>query len=158
MKAPRSSLQAPVRLPDGSPSLTQDQRLAWLNELLTGSSESLQYRVAGTLLLLYAQPLVRVAALPTSAVTVADRAVTITLAKHAAPVPDPFAGLLREHLARRPNLRTGSTTSPWLFPGTRAGSLWSVIRRFRTRVKVPGRGRRCGVGCCLCGAVPSCAW
>lgn len=35
-----------------SPSLTQDQRLAWINELLTGSSESLPYRVAGLLLLL----------------------------------------------------------------------------------------------------------
>jgi hypothetical protein len=36
--------------------LTQEQRLAWLNELLTGEAESLPYRVAGTLLLLYAQP------------------------------------------------------------------------------------------------------
>ncbi len=30
-----------------SPSLSQDQRLAWIHELLTGSSESLPYRVAG---------------------------------------------------------------------------------------------------------------
>lgn len=41
-----------------SPSLSQDQRIAWIHELLTGTSESLTYRVAGTLLLLYAQPLV----------------------------------------------------------------------------------------------------
>ena len=37
--------------------LTQDQRLAWIKELLTGDTESLPYRVAGTLVLLYAQPL-----------------------------------------------------------------------------------------------------
>ncbi|MDX6240569.1 MAG: hypothetical protein QOG10_5389, partial [Kribbellaceae bacterium] len=43
-----------------SPSLSQDQRLAWIHELLTGTSESLPYRVAGMLLLLYAQPLVKV--------------------------------------------------------------------------------------------------
>ncbi|WP_346995734.1 hypothetical protein [Dietzia sp. SLG310A2-38A2] len=39
-----------------SPSLTQDQRIAWIYELLTGNSEALPYRVAGTLLLLYARP------------------------------------------------------------------------------------------------------
>jgi len=43
--------------------LTQNQRLAWIKELLTGDAESLPYRVAGILLLLYAQPLVRIAAL-----------------------------------------------------------------------------------------------
>lgn len=117
-----TGLEVQHRLPQRSPSLTQDQRLAWLNELLTGSSESLPYRVAGTLLLLYAQPLVRVAALPASAVTIAERGVTIALGKHPAPVPDPFTDLVREHVARRPNLRTGASgTSPWLFPGTRAG-------------------------------------
>ncbi len=50
-----------------SRALTHDQRLAWLHELLEGSSESLSYRVAGILLLLYAQPLTKVAALRTSA-------------------------------------------------------------------------------------------
>lgn len=42
----------------------------------------------------------------------------VTLGLHPVPVTE----LLREHLAKRPNLRTGSDTqSPWLFPGTRAG-------------------------------------
>lgn len=44
-----TGLKVPHRLSEGSPSLTQDQRLAWLDELLTGTSESLPYRVAGTL-------------------------------------------------------------------------------------------------------------
>jgi hypothetical protein len=51
---------------EGRPAIQQEQRLAWLRELLTGTSESLPYRVAGTLLLLYAQPIVRVAALRTT--------------------------------------------------------------------------------------------
>ncbi|MDT5357268.1 MAG: hypothetical protein QOJ56_5800, partial [Mycobacterium sp.] len=44
---------------DSARFLTQDQRLAWIKLLLGGDAESLPYRVAGTLLLLYAQPLVK---------------------------------------------------------------------------------------------------
>ena len=106
------------------PAITQEQRLAWLRELLTGTSESRPYRVAGVLLLLYAQPLVRVAKLRTNAIETNETAgaTRITFGTHPVPVPQPFAELLREHLGSRPNLRTGSDdNSPWLFPGTRAG-------------------------------------
>lgn len=38
------------------------------------------------------------------------------------PLPEPFAELMRTHLANRPNMRTtNSAGSTWLFPGTRAG-------------------------------------
>jgi hypothetical protein len=105
-----------------SPSLSQDQRLAWIHELLTGTSESLPYRVAGMLLLLYAQPLVKVVMLPTSVVDDSDTGMSITLGAHPTDVPEPFASLIREHLAARPNLRTGAgTESPWMFPSTLAG-------------------------------------
>lgn len=103
-----------------SPSLSQDQRIAWIHELLTGTSESLTYRVAGTLLLLYAQPLVKVVALPTTVIDDGDSSMSINLGRHPTEVPEPFASLLRNHLATRPNLRTGAgPDSPWLFPGTR---------------------------------------
>lgn len=108
----------------GRPALPQNQRLAWLKELLTGTSESLPYRIAGTLLLLYAQPLVRVAALRTDDISINDTTgtMTISLGTHPVPVPPPLAELLRKHLQNRPNLRTGSdTASPWLFPGSRTG-------------------------------------
>lgn len=105
-----------------SPSLSQDQRLAWIHELLTGTSESLPYRVVGMLLLLYAQPLVKVVTLPTSVIDDGDSGMSITLGQHPTDVPEPFASLLREHLASRPNLRTGAgPDSPWLFPSTLAG-------------------------------------
>jgi hypothetical protein len=105
-----------------SPSLSQDQRLAWIHELLTGTSESLPYRVAGILLLLYAQPLVKVVALQTRVIDDNDTGMSITLGQHPTDVPEPFASLLREHLAARPNLRTGAgPDSPWLFPSSLAG-------------------------------------
>jgi len=105
-----------------SPSLSQDQRIAWIHELLIGTSETLPYRVAGTLLLLYAQPLVKVVTFPTSIVDDSDSGMSITLGAHPTDVPEPFASLIREHLVSRPNLRTGAgANSPWMFPSTLAG-------------------------------------
>jgi hypothetical protein len=99
--------------------LTQDQRLAWIKELLTGDMESLPYRVAGTLLLLYAQPLMKIVALPTTAIDIATDEKRISLGAEPVPVPEPFAGMLKHHLHNRPNLRTagGMVANPWLFPG-----------------------------------------
>lgn len=62
-------MQIGFRQAKTTPAITQDQRLAWLKELLTGDSESLPYRVAGVLLLLYAQPLTKIAALQITAVS-----------------------------------------------------------------------------------------
>jgi hypothetical protein len=76
-----------------SPSLSQDQRLAWIHELLTGTSESFPYRVAGMLLLLYAQPLVKVVTFSTSIVDDGDTGMSITLGAHPTDVPEPFASL-----------------------------------------------------------------
>lgn len=51
------------------------------------------------------------------------RELRISLGKEPAPVPEPFAGMLRHHLNNRPNLRTagGAVATPWLFPGYHAG-------------------------------------
>lgn len=47
---------------------------------------------------------------------------SITLGSHPTDVPEPFASLLRDHLAARPNLCTvAGPDSPWLFPSTLAG-------------------------------------
>jgi hypothetical protein len=104
--------------------LTQEQRLAWLKELLTGEAESLPYRVAGTLLMLYAQPLTRIVALKTTAIVPDPREMRISLGAEPVPVPAPFAGMLSHHLHNRPNLRTGGgmVANPWLFPGYHPGT------------------------------------
>ncbi|WP_246136447.1 recombinase XerD [Leekyejoonella antrihumi] len=117
-----TTLEIHARPTRHSPCLTQEQRLAWLRELLADDREMLSYRVAGALLLLYAQPLVKIAALPTSTIEADEAHMTILLGQHPVPVLEPFDGLLRQHLAHRSNLRTTTTTSPWLFPGRRAGT------------------------------------
>jgi hypothetical protein len=106
-----------------TPTITQEQRLGWLKELLTGDAESLPYRVAGILLLLYAQPLTKIAALQATAVTRVDGETRIALGREPIPVPEPFASQLNYHLHHRPNLRTagGAIGTPWLFPSCRPG-------------------------------------
>lgn len=104
-----------------SPSLTQEQRLQWIGELLTGTSESLPYRVAGILLLLLAQPLVKVAALRTDQLAPTPAGLTIRLGTKPLTLPEPFADLIWLHATNRPNLTTTAKNSSWLFPGHRAG-------------------------------------
>ncbi|MCV7236009.1 gluzincin family metallopeptidase [Mycobacterium branderi] len=125
--ANKSKINTTVRFvnqqPKHVPMLTQEQRLTWIKALLTGNPGSLHYRVAGLLLLLYAQPLVRIAALPATAVAVTTDEVRISLGNEPVPVPEPFASILVELVHRRPNLRTGGGTvpNPWLFPAHRPG-------------------------------------
>lgn len=107
--------------------MTQDDRLGWLGQCLAGEPDTLPYRVAAVLLLLYAQPLVLVAAMRTDQLQVAPAEILALLGKEPAAVPEPFAQLVRDHLRSRPNLRTGNTNgSPWLFPGYRAGRYLSA--------------------------------
>ena len=98
-------------------------RTCRIKELLTGDAESLHYGVAGMLLLLYAQPLVKVAALPTTAIVVTAGEIRISLGAEPVPVPEPFASMLKDHLHNRPNLRTagGIAANPWLFPSRHPG-------------------------------------
>jgi len=131
------SVQIGFRQAKTTPLIAQDHRLAWLKELLTGDSESLPYRVAGVLLLLYAQPLTKIAALQASAVSRADGETRIALGKDPVPVPEPFASQLNYHIRHRPNLRTagGAVGTPWLFPSSRAGrhiDPQSIMKRLRT--------------------------
>jgi hypothetical protein len=105
------------------PMLTQDQRFTWLKACLTTNIDSLPTRVAGALLLLYAQPVVKIAAMKSADVISTPYGLRLSLGERdTVPVPEPFASLLREHLASRPNLRTaGGADSKWLFPGYRPG-------------------------------------
>ena len=102
--------------------LTQEQRLDWLGECLTNTSETLPYRVAAAFLLLYAQPITKIAALQASDLIVTPSEVRLNFGGPAVPLPEPFASLLKELLENRPNLRTNNHgESRWLFPSARAG-------------------------------------
>ena len=117
------SVQITHQQPPPSRALTQQQRLAWLRELIDGDSESLAYRVAGILLLLFGQPLTKIAALPTAAITRRENDMRISLGQEPIPVPPPFADMLANHMASRPNLgaTAGVAATPWLFPSSRPG-------------------------------------
>ncbi|WP_214365324.1 hypothetical protein [Pseudonocardia sp. H11422] len=74
------------------------------------------------MLLLYAQPLTRVAALRTDQILSNPDGLAIILGNEPASIPSPFAELVLDHLARRPNLQTGNRPGThWLFPSTRPG-------------------------------------
>jgi hypothetical protein len=105
------------------PLITHERRLDLLARCLADTHDTLAYRVAAALLLLYAQPLVRIARLRTEDVQAGPLEIFLKLGTdRGTPVPEPFAGMLRTHLAARPNMRTANSTgSPWLFPSTRAG-------------------------------------
>ncbi len=120
-----------------SRSLTQEQRLAWLRELLTGDSETLAYRVAGTLLLLFAQPLTRIAALPTSAIAITDNHVHIWLGKEPIPVPQPFADMLINHTGSRPRPQSRR------WGGARSRRISAPTGRPRARGNAPGNAHSC---------------
>lgn len=131
------SVQIGFRQAKTTPAITQDQRLAWLKELLSGDSESLPYRVAGVLLLLYAQPLTKIAALQSTGVSRVNGETRIALGKDPVPVPEPFASQLHHHLRHRPNLRTGGggNGTPWIFTSSRPGrhiDPQSIMQRLRT--------------------------
>jgi hypothetical membrane protein len=83
----------------------------------------LRTRVAGCLLLLYAQPVSRLARLTLDdIITGDDGQVFIRLGDPPTPVPEPFAAMLTELAANRVNMNTAANPGcQWLFPGQRVG-------------------------------------
>lgn len=79
-------------------------------------------RIAALLVLLYAQPLTKVARLTIDDVILDEGQMLLRLGEPPAPVPPPFDQLIVQHLTARPNLMTATNPdSQWLFPGRRAG-------------------------------------
>jgi hypothetical protein len=129
--------------------ISQQQRLATIRRLLTKDDIPLLTRIAATLMLLYAQPLTRILRLTIDDVLHQDNEVSIRLGDPPSPVPEPFAGLLLQHLDQRLNLTTATNPDArWLFPGRRGGqpmtpeALESRLRQHR----IPGlRGRTAAI-------------
>jgi hypothetical protein len=79
-------------------------------------------RVAGLIVLLYAQPVSRIVRLRLDDVIRAGDTMLLRLGEPDSPVPAPVAALMLEHIANRDNMNTATNpTSRWLFPGRRAG-------------------------------------
>ncbi len=98
-------------------------------------------RVAGALVVLYAQPITRVVGLTTAHLQAADGRVTVALGPDRLELPEPFATLIAKLPHRRRVGTAAHLPNQWLFPSTRAGkhaTPGAVANRLR-RIGVTGR-------------------
>jgi len=103
-------------------------------------------RLAGLLVLLYAQPVARISRLTTDQVTLEHTRVRIHLGPAPITLPDPAADLTRQLLqTKRGHATTGAgQLSPWLFPGGQPGhpiSATHLGQRLKTLGIRPGQAR-----------------
>lgn len=105
------------------PSPPTADRAGAARRLLTDDTIPTDDRVAGALVVFYAQPVTRIAALTTHDLhTRSDGTTTITLAGTAVELLEPFATLARQLPLERSNGVTDQLRDHrWLFPGKRAG-------------------------------------
>lgn len=105
---------------DQSRPITQTERLTWLRRAALEDSLDHLDRVVLTLMLLYAQPVGRIAQLRTQDITQdEDGAVRVHLGTPPAPVPAPFDQILLDYLTGHRYRTAANPDSPWLFPGRR---------------------------------------
>ena len=117
----RRSLSMPAMKVSRRAALSEDERLDALGRLLTGSDIPMRLRIAGIIVLLYAQLLTRVVRLTVDDVLHDGETTLLRLGEPASPLPAPVASLLQEYIAGRANMTTAaSPASRWLFPGRRA--------------------------------------
>lgn len=118
----RRSVSIPAMKTTRRAPLSEDERLDALGRLLADQEIPMHLRVAGVIVLLYAQPLTRVVRLTVDDVVRDGDAVLLRIGEPASPVPAPLASLLLEHIANRGNMGTATNpASRWLLPGRRAG-------------------------------------
>jgi hypothetical protein len=114
---PAVKWQGPVQ------ALNDEARWEAARRLLHDNTVNARDRLAGLLVLLYAQPVARVARLTADHVTVSGTTVQIHLGPAPITLPEPVAGLARQLLdGKRGHATTGAAgPSPWLFPGGQPG-------------------------------------
>jgi len=102
-----------------------DERTRWdaARRLLHDDTINTRDRIAGVLVVLYAQPTARISRLATSHIESSGTQVKIRLGQVPITLPDPVAALMKQYLAgRRGHATTGADPpSPWLFPGGQPG-------------------------------------
>lgn len=130
------------------PTRPLDEQARWdaARRLLHDDTIGPRDRLAGLLVLLYAQPTARVSRLTTDHVTLDDTAATIQLGTTPITVPGPVADLTRQVLdGKRGHATTGAAApSPWLFPGGQPGrpiSATHLGKRLKDLGIQPGQAR-----------------
>lgn len=90
------TLDFPYRKAETLPVLDQDTRLRLLRETLENEDRPLHYRAAAVLLLLYAQPLTRIASMRVEQISHTNEGETVVIFDNQpVPVPHPFDGILQ---------------------------------------------------------------
>jgi hypothetical protein len=162
--AARGGLMAPLRA-DWKPARTHvepipnEARLNVVRRLLHDGDLDLRDRVAGLLILIYAQPLTRILALKIDDLVIDGRRVYLRLGRDPVELPEPLAHLTAT-LARNPAGRASTAIAgaepPWLFQGMRVGQPLSHSRASRrlNRVDVRTLGGRTSAIMTLAAALP----
>jgi hypothetical protein len=116
-------MEIPVPARATGPAASQDERWALTARLLSDTTIDPTDRVAGCLLLLYGQPLSRIAAMTTSQVTRREDETFLLLGRHEVPVPGPLASTILDLISNgRSHRGVGSpAATAWLFPGHMPG-------------------------------------
>lgn len=100
------------------PVIDSQERWAIARRLVADETIAVDDRVAAALVVLYAQPLARIAALTTSDIHRShDGTVIVDLAGNPVPIHEPFATLIGQLPHRRRNGVSDQPGTPWLFPG-----------------------------------------
>lgn len=104
--------------------LDSDQRWATARRLLHHPGIDPALRLAGSLVVIYAQPVAKISRLSVSDLTATPTSVTVRFGHTAIELPDPLAGHARQALTRRqPHPRKAKLADDpgWLFPGRAPG-------------------------------------
>ncbi|WP_197515789.1 hypothetical protein [Arthrobacter sp. U41] len=103
----------------GAPALSEDQRWAWVKDLLNADDLGIASRVGGLLMIVYGITATRSVSIRRDAVDLAGGRTRITLGTDPIELPDAIGALVRQLIDTGPAL--SKTDSIWLFNGRRAG-------------------------------------
>lgn len=155
-----TELSVPALSGTGYPTVAIDEGSRWQSaqRLLHDEQLDVSDRVAGILVLLYAQPVSRITRLTPKNVIQTEGSLSITFGDDPVEIPEPLAELVRQLPQRRRRGASAYLSDPdqWLFPGGRAGypiSRGQLSRRLAS-IGVDARGARNGALLQLAGEVP----
>lgn len=115
-------LEIPHRSTMNPAPISHNKRMELLRRAVEDEDLDSLDRVVVVLALLFAQSLSRISRLTLDDLLDDGEHLALRLGDPPTPVPEPFAGLLRDFAAHRPNLTTATNPGArWLFPGRRTG-------------------------------------
>ncbi|MBG6185599.1 hypothetical protein IWX65_003580 [Arthrobacter sp. CAN_A214] len=114
-------LEIPHRYAATKPLITQHQRLELIRHCIEPNKTPLTFRVAALILLLFGQPVGKIAALKCSDLQPLPDGLHLNLGNTPVLIPAQIAPMFWEHLHHRPNQQTSNRGNQWLFPSTIPG-------------------------------------